>query len=85
MHSGLVTLGDMRRAGMMIELCCENCSPHRHMYVTADTLPLPDLFPVPALKDVLRCAQCGAKNTAIHAPIWARPNARSNSALGQTY
>ena len=73
---GPVTLGDMRRRAVLVEVCCENCSPHRHLYLPPDRFALPDTFPVPDLKRVLKCSACGIRNSVTRTPIWARPDAR---------
>jgi hypothetical protein len=38
-------------------------------------------MPVPEVASHLVCSVCGAKNSDTHHPIWARPDARSSSAI----
>ena len=71
---GPVTMGDLRRDGKALEIGCLNCD--RHEYVDANSIKLPDEYPVPKIADRLRCSRCGFRNSATSAKVWARPDAR---------
>jgi hypothetical protein len=58
-----------------LEIGCLNCN--RHEYVDANSIKLPDDYPVPKIADRLRCSRCGFRNSATSAKVWARPDARS--------
>jgi hypothetical protein len=71
-----VTVGDLIREGKLLEIHCASCRPERHLYVDPELLCLPRRMPVPELARHLVCTKCGARNSATHNPIWARPDAR---------
>ena len=72
--TGPVTIGGLSREGKLLELGCLDCS--RVVYVAPRSLGMSDSQPIPRLARRLKCSRCGAKNTPIHHPIWARPDAR---------
>jgi hypothetical protein len=71
---GSVTIGDLKRAGKLLELECAAC--HRHLYEDPAKFPFDDAEPVPGLARRLRCSKCGARNTDTWFPIHCRPDAR---------
>jgi hypothetical protein len=75
-----VTIGDLIREGKLLEVHCGACRPVRHLYIDAGLLGLPKRMPVPDVANHLVCSRCGARNSATHHPIWARPDARIGGA-----
>jgi hypothetical protein len=55
----------------------------RHLYIEPLSLGLRKRMPVPEVASHLVCSVCGAKNSAAHHPIWARPDARVPGVTGQ--
>ena len=64
------TLADLLRNERMLEVGCESC--HRHLFIPPSSLKLPQRTPIAEVASHLNCSQCGAKNTDLHTPIWAR-------------
>jgi hypothetical protein len=83
LRSKPVTIGDLIRAGKLLEVHCGNCRPVRHLYIDVGSLDLPKRLPVPQIADHLVCSMCGAKNSDTYHPIWARPDARVPGVTGQ--
>jgi hypothetical protein len=83
MDSRSVTLGDLARDGTLLEVHCSACRPDRHLFVDPLSLGLPKRTPVPKVASLLVCSKCGARNTDIVTPIWARPDARIARVTGR--
>ena len=56
-EAGPVMLGNFRHEGKSLEIGCLNCN--RQEYVDANSIKLPDSYPVPKVADRLRCSHCG--------------------------
>ena len=79
MAPGPVTVGDLKRAGKLLEIGCLGCG--RHLYVDPAGVDLPDRLPVPQTAARLACSGCGAINQPTWHPISARPDARAPAVL----
>jgi hypothetical protein len=78
-----VTIGDLIKSGKLLEVHCSSCRPVRHLYIDAGSLDLPKRMPVPEVANHLVCSVCGARNSDIYHPIWARPDARVPGVAGR--
>ena len=78
-----VTIGDLIHEGKLLEIHCASCRPERLLYLDPELLCLPRRMPVPELARHLVCTKCGARNSATHNPIWARPDARVGGGTGR--
>ena len=74
LRTNAVTLGDLSENGTMLEVGCDTC--HRHLFIPPSSLKLPQRMPVSEVASHLNCSQCGARNTELKAPIWARSDTR---------
>jgi hypothetical protein len=83
LRSKPVTIGDLIHEGKLLEIHCASCRPERHLYLDPELLCLPRRMPVPELARHLVCTKCGARNSATHNPIWARPDARVGGGTGR--
>ena len=64
------TVGDLRLAGLALEVGCMNCK--QHGFYNPVTLPYPDDLPVGDIAIKLTCKQCGFKNKPGSVMVWAR-------------
>jgi hypothetical protein len=71
------TLADLSRNKRMLEVGCESC--HRHLFIQPSLLKLPQSIPIAEVASHLNCSQCGAKNTDLGTPIWARSSDTQSS------
>ena len=78
--SDIPTIGDLRRAGDLLECGCWQCG--RHGYFDLRRMPLPDELPIAEAHWNLCCSNCGARNQRRGLPwhkgypIWARGDCR---------
>ena len=71
----LMTIGDGRRAGKLLEIGCEICG--RHGYFTHEEVNLPEHLSFEEAGWRLSCSNCSARNrTDPRWPLWIRPDAR---------
>lgn len=64
-----VTIGDLRRSRMLLEVGCEACG--HCVYIDPETLPFYDDQSVPLAHKRMRCNKCGRKDRG-----YSRPDAR---------
>lgn len=69
-----VTLAELSRNGRMLEVGCNIC--HRHLFIPPSSLKLSQRLPLLEVANHLTCSQCGARNTELKTPIWARSGAQ---------
>ena len=71
----LMTIGDCRLIGKLLEIGCEICG--RHGYFTHDRVKLPDHISFEAAGRRIICGMCGTRNLQDPRwPLWIRPDAR---------
>lgn len=70
----LVTIGDLRHVGKMLEVNCMNCTGRT--YVDTRKLLLGDLILVSQAAATLDCPRCKSRNSATRFPIYVQADPR---------